>query len=127
MDESVQGKATILVVEDNVDAREIFASTLTMQGYEVIEAENGVEGIRRLQTARVDAILTDLRMPVMDGVEMASLIKAMPLHAHIPIVALTATPLANKAAMLRQFAAILLKPCSMDELVSTLAGVLPGN
>lgn len=125
MEKSLQSKATVLVVEDNADAREIFALTLSTNGYQVIEAENGAEGLERLKEfVDVDVILTDLRMPIMDGFEMAAAIKASPALRHIPIVVLTATPLADKAAMLRQFAALLLKPCSMDELLRTIATAL---
>jgi two-component system chemotaxis response regulator CheY len=111
---------TVLVVEDNVDAREVFAFTLRMHGYVTLEAGNGVEALKCLNENAVQLILTDFRMPEMDGLQMASLIKKTPERAHIPMILLTATPLADKHAMLKEFEVVLLKPCSVDELLATV-------
>ena len=114
----------MLVVEDNIDAREVFAFTIRMHGYITLEAGNGVEALECLKETAVDLILTDFRMPEMDGLQMASLIKQTPEHAHIPMILLTATPLVDKTAMLKEFEAVLLKPCSVDELLATVDNVL---
>ncbi|KAF1042857.1 MAG: CAI-1 autoinducer sensor kinase/phosphatase CqsS [Herbaspirillum frisingense] len=120
MEAALRSATTVLVVEDNADAREIFALTLNAHGYRVIEAEDGEAGLERLHAEKVDVIVTDLRMPRMDGFEMASLIKQNDAYSHIPIVVLTATPLADKAAMLKQFAVLLLKPCSAADLLDAV-------
>lgn len=111
---------TVLVVEDNVDAREVFAFTLRMHGYVTLEAGNGIEALQCLKETAVQLILTDFRMPEMDGLQMASAIKQTPEYVHIPMILLTATPLADKHAMLKEFEAVLLKPCSVDELLATV-------
>ncbi len=65
-------------------------------------------------------ILTDLRMPVMDGLEFAKAVKALPATAHIPIVLVRATPMTDSWAAPELFAALLLKPCSMAQLTATI-------
>lgn len=61
----------VLIVEDNVDAREVFTFSLRAVGYDVIGAENGRHALEVIQQQRPAAILTDLRMPEMDGLELA--------------------------------------------------------
>jgi len=107
----------VLVVEDNPDARDIFVSTLSSHGYEVCEASDGVEALEKLEAAHVDLILTDLRMPRIDGITLASAVRKLAHLHHLPIIALTATPMINKAGMLDLFDEVLQKPCSIEELV----------
>ncbi|NUU01568.1 response regulator [Herbaspirillum robiniae] len=120
MEKYLREAITVLVVEDNADAREIFAYALSSSGYQIVEASNGKDALHKLGLHLVDIIVTDLRMPVMDGLHMAAAIRDTDHLAHIPLIALTATPLVNKADMLPQFAALLTKPCSIDELVGTV-------
>lgn len=120
MGNTSRATTTVLVVEDNVDAREVFAFTIRMHGYLTLEAGNGIEALQCLKDNAVQLILTDFRMPEMDGLQMASAIKQAPEYAQIPMILLTATPLADKHAMLREFEAVLLKPCSVDELLATV-------
>lgn len=117
MEKSFRAGKTVLVVEDNAEAREIFVFTLVKHGYLVQEAGDGEEALLKLEDADVDVIVTDLRMPRMDGIQLAAVLKQSALFHHIPLIALTATPLANKASMLRQFSGLLLKPCSIEDLV----------
>lgn len=63
---------TILVIEDDSDARELFRRTLSAAGWEVLEAENGAEGLDVLADRRPTAIILDLMMPVMDGFEFVA-------------------------------------------------------
>jgi CheY-like chemotaxis protein len=62
--------ATILVVDDEADLREIFAAWLNRNGCTVLTASNGVEALSILETAKVDVLLSDIRMPIMGGVEL---------------------------------------------------------
>lgn len=71
----------------------------------------------------VDVVLTDLRMPIMDGLEFATLLKNDSRFSSIPIVLLSATPLKNSWQALRVFDALLVKPCSFDVVVSAVQGV----
>ncbi len=64
--------ATILVIEDNVYVRSLLADVFEMEGYNVLQAGQGAEALAVMEDQRVDVILTDLRMPVMDGLTFAT-------------------------------------------------------
>lgn len=81
---------TVLIAEDNMDNRIIYATMLSHVGYRVVEADNGVEAVRVARTERPDIILMDISMPLMDGYEATRVLKADPQTRGIPIVAVTA-------------------------------------
>lgn len=68
-------------------------------------------------------VLTDLRMPVMDGLELATRIKGDERFSAIPVVLLSATPMSNSWQALEVFSALLTKPCSFEHLLSTIESV----
>ena len=74
----------VLVVEDEVDTAEMIRRGLAEAGYRVVVAHNGAEGLIRVADEVPDLILLDLLMPVMDGFEFASVLRANPDHAEIP-------------------------------------------
>ena len=80
---------TILVVEDNAELRQFIVSILSPD-YRIREAENGKDAIVIARSEEINFILTDVMMPVMDGMEMIRQIKSDPLICHIPIVVLSA-------------------------------------
>jgi two-component system cell cycle response regulator DivK len=80
----------ILVVEDDTDNRRIVAKVLSVEGYEVVEATDGVQALSRARGERPDLILMDLALPNMDGWEATRRLKADPETRTIPVVALTA-------------------------------------
>ncbi|NDV93755.1 response regulator [Dysgonomonas sp. 521] len=82
-------KLVILVVEDNTDMRKYICSVLT-DYYKVEEAENGQEALKILKSKTVDFIISDLMMPVMDGLELSQKVKADLSISHIPFLMLTA-------------------------------------
>ena len=81
--------ATLLLVEDNVDNRDMLARRLTRKGYDVRLAANGLEGVEQAQAIHPDLILMDLSMPVLDGWEAIRRIRTDPGLRAIPIIALT--------------------------------------
>ena len=83
-------KATILYVEDNSDNRKLVRRVLEVEGYAVIEAQDGYEAMERLESQSIDLALMDINMPEVDGYTLTSRIKAMPRFARLPIVAVTA-------------------------------------
>lgn len=85
----------ILVVEDNVDNREILRDLLTSVGYEVLEATTGHQGVCAAVTHSPDLILMDIHLPGMDGYEATRRIKAHPARGHIPIIAVTSYALSG--------------------------------
>ncbi|HZG18587.1 MAG TPA: response regulator [Herbaspirillum sp.] len=116
---------TILVVEDNTEVRALFCEVLRTEGYQVLEAGNGAEAYALLRQAdqRVHVVLTDLRMPVMDGLQLAAHLKADSRLSAIPVVLLSATPMTNSWQARKMFAALLTKPCAFKLLLSTIEAV----
>jgi len=81
---------TILYVEDNPDNRSLVRRVLESEGYSVIEAPSASQALTVLQNGQPDVILMDINMPDMDGYALTAQIRAMPAHARVPIVAVTA-------------------------------------
>jgi len=81
-------KAKILFVEDERDLSLIVCDTLRQQGYDVVEAFDGIEGLAKYKTAGADIIVADVMMPRLDGFAMAREIRR--ISANVPIVFLTA-------------------------------------
>ena len=67
----------ILVIDDNAAIRELLRIVLEGEGYEVIEAADGAEGLQRYQAAPTDLVITDLQMPGMDGLELLMALQRM--------------------------------------------------
>jgi two-component system, cell cycle response regulator DivK len=82
-------KKLILIVEDNEDARFVFAAILNYDGYRIVEAANGSVGVARALEHVPDLIITDIDMPVMDGFAAARLIRADERIRGIPILVVT--------------------------------------
>jgi two-component system, sensor histidine kinase and response regulator len=82
--------ATILVVDDNEANRALARETLEDEGYRVVLATNGLEGIQTFETVKPDCILLDIRMPDLDGFEVCRRIRKMPGGPETPIVFVTA-------------------------------------
>ena len=78
----------VLVIEDNADAREMLKTWLTLEGHDVLEAANGVDGVKILMSERPDVAFVDIGLPVMDGYEVARTFRRDGDHA-TRLVALT--------------------------------------
>ncbi len=80
----------ILIVEDDTDNRRIVVKVLSVEGYDIVEATDGVQALARARSEQPDLILMDLALPNMDGWEATRRLKADPETRAIPVVALTA-------------------------------------
>jgi CheY-like chemotaxis protein len=87
---------TILVVEDTEMIRDLLVRRLQRQGFNVIAAADGAEGLSRVQAERPDIILMDMNLPVLDGWEATRRLKAEPQTQAIPVIALTASGLESE-------------------------------
>lgn len=79
----------ILTVDDSMSIRQAIKLTLGGAGFKVDEAENGAEGLAKAETGQYDLILTDLNMPVMNGLEMIQALRTRQVVVGVPIVFLT--------------------------------------
>ena len=77
--------ATVLVVDDSATKRYLLVSWLTRAGFEIVEAETGVEALARVAQARIDLVVLDVRLPDMSGFEVCERIKSDPVHASLPV------------------------------------------
>ena len=85
----------ILIVEDNEMNRDMLSRRLQRKGFEVVMAEDGAKGVDMSKSESPDLILMDLSLPVMDGWEATSTIKADDITKNIPIIVLTAHAMAG--------------------------------
>lgn len=82
-------RTVVLVVEDNMDMRK-YISSILQDKYKILEAENGVEALEILKSKKVDFVVSDLMMPLMDGMELSKKVKSDFSISHIPFLMLTA-------------------------------------
>src|ERR1700733_43093 len=79
-----------LVVEDSPMMRQLLVFALSrLKQIKVTEADDGVDGLKKLASGRVDIILTDINMPIMDGLKLVKRVRTDPVHKHVPIVIIT--------------------------------------
>jgi two-component system, cell cycle response regulator DivK len=80
----------VLMIEDHEDNRRILGDLLTSNGYDVIEADNGVDGVNAAENFLPDLILMDIQLPGIDGYEVLRRLRAHPATRHIPVIAISA-------------------------------------
>lgn len=85
--------ARILYIEDNLENRTLVKRVLEIEGYVMLEADNGLEGLRIAREEAPDLILIDINLPEVDGYEVTTRLRQMEGLNNIPIVALTANVL----------------------------------
>jgi two-component system, cell cycle response regulator DivK len=109
----------ILLVEDYADAREMYRAYLSLAGYRVETAANGVEAIEKARAVIPDLILMDLSLPVLDGWQATERLKTDDRTSHIPVIALTAHTLAADIdrARLAGCEGFIQKPCLPEEIL----------
>jgi two-component system sensor histidine kinase/response regulator len=121
--------ARVLLVEDNEFNQQVAFELLGAAGIHVDIAENGAQGVQRVQEGSYDLVLMDLQMPVMDGLQATRQIRAMPGCDRLPILAMTANAMAGDRE--RSLAAGMndhvTKPIDPDELFDVLLRWLPNR
>jgi two-component system OmpR family response regulator len=120
------GSHCVLVVEDHADTREMIGVALEMAGYGVLLAADGRDALALARQHRPAAVVMDIYMPGMDGVEITRRLRAEPDLAPIPVVAHTAKP-QGLTGIEELFDAICPKPCPPNELVRVLRETLHGS
>ncbi|AIC28886.1 MULTISPECIES: response regulator [Rhizobium] len=118
--------ANILTVDDSASIRLTTKVTLTNAGYSVTEAADGAEGLATAKGSRFDLIVTDLNMPVMDGLTMIEELRKLPGQAGVPIIFLTTESDADLKARAKAAGATgwLTKPFDPENLVKIVKKVL---
>jgi two-component system cell cycle response regulator DivK len=117
----------ILVVEDTEDNRQIMRDLLSSAGYDLVEAQDGAEGVAMAKSSRPDLILMDIQLPVLDGYEATRRIKADPALSHIPVIAVTSYALSGDEDKTRAAGCdgYVAKPFSPRQLLQKVREYLP--
>jgi CheY-like chemotaxis protein len=126
MTTSAGNNPLVLVVDDFLDAREMYAQYFEFSGYRVAEASSGAEAVDKAIELSPQIILMDLSMPGMDGWEATRRLKADTRTQHIPIIALTGHALTGFQQSAQQAGcdAFVTKPCLPDALVAEVERLL---
>jgi two-component system, chemotaxis family, chemotaxis protein CheY len=117
---------TILSVDDSVSVLQMVKITLTGGGYNVVQASNGAEGLTRARAGGIDLVLTDLNMPVMNGIAMIRELRRLPQCTGIPIIFLTTESAANMKQEEKSAGATgwITKPFQQEQLLAVVRKVL---
>ena len=116
-----------LVVDDSISMRQMVAVTLRQAGFTVFEGEHGKQGLERLDAHAIDLVITDVNMPVMDGLAFVAELRTRPKHKFTPVLVLTTESHDAKKQAGRAAGATgwLVKPFNPQQLLQVVARVLP--
>jgi DNA-binding response OmpR family regulator len=120
----------VLIVDDDIGIRRIVQLTLqTIANWDVLLASSGSEGVAIAETELPDAILLDVMMPGMDGMETFVKIQANPITKTIPIILLTAKTKVNEQQHFNNIAiaGVITKPFNAPQLVDQIRSILNWN
>jgi len=116
--------ATVLVVDDEFGIVDVLETILTDEGYRVLTACNGKQGLVRLSEEKPDVILSDFMMPILGGGEMLRAMAAQPTYRRIPVIMMSSLGEDVIAERCKGYAAFLHKPFRVATVLSTVARVL---
>ncbi|GAB4424867.1 MAG: response regulator [Anaerolineae bacterium] len=122
------GKATVLYIEDNIDNMTLVRRILEIEGYEVVPALNGAEGLAKAFDLLPDLIITDINLPDIDGYEITDTLKRDAKTAHIPIIAMTANVMKKDRENVFQAGCdgYISKPIDVDDLPGQVENFIKG-
>ena len=116
----------VLIVDDSPTMRQMVSITLREANFEVLEAENGQEALKKVEGQRFDLILADLNMPVMDGITFIRKARGLAATKYIPILMLTTESQAEKKSEGKAAGATgwIVKPFDPPKLLAVIRKVL---
>jgi two-component system chemotaxis response regulator CheY len=116
---------TILTIDDSASIRQMVAMTLASAGHEVVEAINGSDGYDKATGRAVDAVITDLNMPVMNGIEFIRKYRQHPSSKGVPIILLTTESDESLKREAKEAGATgwIVKPFKQDQLLAVIKKV----
>lgn len=112
--------STILIVEDEDIHRLILRRVLENNAFVVLDAANGAEGLEAMRTLKIDLVIVDLEMPVMDGMEFTKWVKEINPNFPIIIVTSHATNFSPQEILAANVEAFIQKPIVTEELLRTI-------
>ena len=117
---------TVLTVDDFASMRQMVRLTLSGAGFQVIEASDGADGLSKARAGAMDMVVTDLNMPVMNGLELIRELRKLPAYKGVPIIFLTteSDPAMKQEAKAAGATGWITKPFQQEQLVSVVKKVL---
>jgi two-component system chemotaxis response regulator CheY len=118
---------TFLVVEDSPTMRQLLAVSLRrLQGCRIVEAVDGVDALKKMTTEKVDLVITDINMPMMDGLKLITLIRENPRTRSLPVIIVTTegADADRQRGMALGADAYIAKPIQPSDLLRTVAALL---
>lgn len=117
---------TILTVDDSASMRQMVKITLTGAGYQVTEAENGADGLAKAKATPANMVVTDLNMPVMDGLTFIRELRKLPEYRGVPIIFLSTESDASVKQQAKEAGATgwIVKPFQAEQLLAVVKKVL---
>ncbi|WP_040842573.1 response regulator [Nitrospirillum viridazoti] len=117
---------TVLSVDDSSSVRQMVKLTLSGAGYDVVQASDGAEGLAKAKDTAVDLVVTDLNMPVMNGLDLIRALRQLPAYSGVPILFLTTESDADmkQAAKAAGATGWITKPFQQEQLVAVVRKVL---
>ena len=113
----------VLIVDDDRDVRDAMAELLSDEGYECLQARNGLEALAILKVERPGLLLVDLIMPIMNGVDLLARLRQDPALCEIPVIAMTAAN--DRMVGVKLDGPVLHKPIDLTLLSQMLAQYYP--
>lgn len=115
-----------MTVDDSASVRQMVSFTLREDGYEVIEACDGVDAISKMENTTLNMIVTDLNMPNMDGIELIKKVRAGSANKFVPIILLTTESQESKKQEGKSAGATgwIVKPFKPEQLLAVIKKVL---
>lgn len=113
---------TVLVVEDDQSLRTVIRMVLEHASYEVLEARHGIAALELMETEMPDLVIADMRMPLMNGVELIGRLRSSPATASVPIVLLSGLVPDPEVSSLAN--AVVVKPFEPADLLAAISGAL---
>ncbi len=119
-------KRTIMTVDDSASVRLMVKFSLAELGFEIVEAVDGVDALRKIEKKPVHMLITDINMPELDGISLVRKVREIPACKFIPIIMLTTESQEEKKREGRKAGATgwIVKPFRPDQLVSVVKKVL---
>jgi len=117
---------TILIVDDSASIRQVSSIALKGAGYEVLEAADGKAGLSKLDGRKVHLIITDINMPIMDGITFIKEVKKLPAYRFTPIMVLTTESEESKKSQGREAGAKawVIKPFQPAQILDAVAKLI---
>lgn len=116
----------IMIVDDSASIRQVAKMTLLAEGYEVIDACDGLDAINKLDDGKVNLIISDLNMPNMDGLSLLKKVKEMGQYRFTPFLMLTTESGSDFVSQGKQAGAKawMIKPFKPEKLINTVSRIL---